>query len=170
MLLVKSSTSSPFKGRRIKILASILASSFFYLIYRYGLIFSDSGKDMQSNNTYLRHDISNATFEINANSCDPLPLLSSFNNPGDVNKLRRTIGLNNMSCYTQHLPIFANYTKQRLAKVKNQLILHIPKTGGTSLCSFAISVNKNVPENNCEFSKYVVVLIQIQTIFCTVCN
>ena len=149
IMLVKSSTSSPFKGRRIKILASILASSFFYLIYRYELIFSD-GKDMQSNNTYLRHDISNATFEINANSCDPLPLLSSFNNPGDVNKLRRTIGLNNMSCYTQHLPIFANYTKQRLAKVKNQLILHIPKTGGTSLCSFAISLNKNVPENNCE--------------------
>ena len=155
MLFVKSSTSSPFKGRRIKILASILASSFFYLIYRYQLIFSD-GKDMQSNNAFHedKADISNATFEINeTNSCDPLPLLSSFNNPGDVNKLRRTIGLNNMSCYTHHLPIFANYTKQRLAKVKNQLILHIPKTGGTSLCSLAKSLNKHVPENNCEFSK-----------------
>ena len=152
MLLVKSSTSPPFKGRRIKILASILASAFFYLIYRYQLIFSDGKDNMQSNNAFHedKADISNVTFEINANSCDPLPLLSSFNNPGDVNKLRRTIGLNNMSCYTQHLPVFANYTKQRLAKVKNQLILHIPKTGGTSLCSLAKSLNKHVPENNCE--------------------
>lgn len=83
--------------------------------------------------------------------------LLSFDNPGEVNSLRRTMGIEKPACYERHLPFFANYTKHRLDNVKNHLVLHIPKCGGTSLCTLAKRYNKSVPDkftvpkggNNC---------------------
>ena len=98
-------------------------------------------------------------------NCHPLPdqftsfydYLLSFDNPGEVNSLRRTMGIEKPACYDHHLPFFANYTKHRIDNVKNHLVLHIPKSGGTSLCTLAKRYNKSVPDkftvpkgsNNC---------------------
>ena len=88
--------------------------------------------------------------------CTLLPDLSSFDNPGEVNSLRRTLGLEKPTCYTQYLPVFENYTRIRLSNVKQHLSLHIPKTGGTSLCQLARSHNISTPKtNNCyEFYRF----------------
>ena len=82
---------------------------------------------------------------------DPiLPETLSSMTPGEVNTLRRTTGLANPVCYTKYLPLFAEYTRKRIEHIKNHLVLHIPKAGGTSLCDLATSLKKDTPtSNNC---------------------
>ena len=80
--------------------------------------------------------------------CPPLPDLSTIGNPGEVNRLRRILAMENPTCYVRYLPVFANYTRNRLNTVKNHLMLHIPKTGGTALCQEAKLLNKQVPEES----------------------
>ncbi len=64
--------------------------------------------------------------------------LSSSSSPGEIHKMRRMIALsNNSSCYTRYLPAFINYTLTRMENVHNHLNLHLPKSGGTSICSLA---------------------------------
>lgn len=64
-------------------------------------------------------------------------LFSSLSS-GDIHKMRRMIALSgNSSCYSRFLPSFVNYTVHRIKHVHNHLNLHIPKSGGTSICSLA---------------------------------
>ena len=58
---------------------------------------------------------------------------------GKIHKMRRMIALSgNSSCYTRYLPAFVNYTLKRIDhNIHNHLNLHIPKSGGTSICSLA---------------------------------
>lgn len=64
-------------------------------------------------------------------------LFSSLSS-GDIHKMRRMIALSgNSSCYSRFLPSFVNYTLHRIKHVHNHLNLHIPKSGGTSICSLA---------------------------------
>lgn len=74
-------------------------------------------------------------------------LFSSSAGAEDANTMRRMIALspgNNTSCYKQYLPMFVNYTLNRIRHVKRHINLHIPKSGGTSLCQLAKQYsNKN---------------------------
>lgn len=80
-------------------------------------------------------------------------LFSSIS-PGEIHKMRRMIALSgNSSCYTQYLPSFVNYTINRIKHVHNHLNLHIPKSGGTSICSLATEkfekyTNFTIPTTN----------------------
>jgi len=81
--------------------------------------------------------------------CPPAPDLSSLD-AGAINRLRRSIGIENPACYARYLPLFAEYMKNRLTMNPHHLSLHIPKTGGTSLCKLARSLNKVTPKtSNC---------------------
>ncbi|KAL7552175.1 hypothetical protein ACHAWF_015392 [Thalassiosira exigua] len=62
----------------------------------------------------------------------PLP-----DDPGAVNQLRRKVATENPSCYERHFLSFARYAISRINTVNDHLCLHIPKTGGTSLCTLA---------------------------------
>lgn len=65
-------------------------------------------------------------------------LFSSLFSSGEIHKMRRTIALSgNSSCYSRFLPSFVNDTLHRIKHVRNHLNLHIPKSGGTSVCSLA---------------------------------
>lgn len=81
-----------------------------------------------------------------------LPLLRNETiDPGDVNRLRRVVAMDNPSCFEKHFAIFANYFSDRINEVKNHLFLHIPKAGGTSICSIAKKSEKEISldANNC---------------------
>lgn len=92
--------------------------------------------------------------EGTSKECHPLPQLLALN-PGEVNTLRRTLGLENPTCYEHYLPVFAEYSRNRQVNVKKHISLHIPKTAGTSLCSLAKSLEKEVPPtNNCFESRH----------------
>ena len=82
---------------------------------------------------------------------DPLlPETLSSMTPGEVNTLRRTTGLANPVCYTKYLHLFVEYTRKRIERIKNHLVLHIPKAGGTSLCDLATNLKKDTPtSDNC---------------------
>lgn len=71
--------------------------------------------------------------------------------PGEINQLRRALALDNPSCYDSHFSTFANLFKTRISTVKNHMFLHIPKAGGTSICSLAKESGKQVETsgNNC---------------------
>ena len=63
---------------------------------------------------------------------------------GEMNKMRRMVALSsNSSCYTRLLPMFVNHTLHRIDHIHNHLNLHIPKSGGTSMCSLATHKSKN---------------------------
>lgn len=73
----------------------------------------------------------------NKSGNDVSTLFSSLSS-GDIHKMRRMIALSgNSSCYSRFLPSFVNYTLHRIKHVHNHLNLHIPKSGGTSICSLA---------------------------------
>jgi len=83
-------------------------------------------------------------------NCNASALLSlSSSDPGEINRLRRKLALENPSCYEHHFSAFANYTMSRLSSIKKHLSLHIPKSGGTSLCELAELKNETVRDNNC---------------------
>ena len=83
-------------------------------------------------------------------------LFSSLSS-GEIHKMRRKMALSgtgNSSCYTRSLPSFINYTLNRIKHVRNHLNLHIPKSGGTSICSLATQksekyTNFTVASSNC---------------------
>jgi hypothetical protein len=57
--------------------------------------------------------------------------------PGNVNSFRRRLAMEDSTCYEQSFSSLARHFINRLNTVKPHLHLHIPKTGGTSLCSLA---------------------------------
>lgn len=57
--------------------------------------------------------------------------------PGEVNSFRRRLAMEDPICYEQSFSLLARHFINRLSTVKPHLHLHIPKTGGTSLCSLA---------------------------------
>jgi len=59
----------------------------------------------------------------------------------DVNLFRRELVMSNYACYEQLRDKFAVYFVNRLPR-KSQFILHVPKTGGTTLCRMAKRENK----------------------------
>jgi len=71
--------------------------------------------------------------------------------------MRRMVALSsNSSCYTRLFPMLTNYTLNRIEHVRNHLNLHIPKSGGTSICSLARQKSKHnanftiaLDSNNC---------------------
>ena len=76
-------------------------------------------------------------------SHNSLTFFSSLSS-GEMNRMRRMVALSsNSSCYTRLLPTFVNYTLNRIEHVHNHLNLHIPKSGGTSICSLATHKSKN---------------------------
>jgi len=76
--------------------------------------------------------------EDSCNESRNISSLFSSMSSGEIYKMRRMIALSgNSSCYTQYLPSFVNYTLNRIKHVHNHLNLHIPKSGGTSICSLA---------------------------------
>ena len=80
------------------------------------------------------HNISSSS-----SSSSLFPSLSS----GEIHKMRRMIAISdNSSCYNRYLPAFINYTLNRMEHVHNHLNLHIPKSGGTSICSLAKQKSK----------------------------
>jgi len=64
-------------------------------------------------------------------------LLDSFANedPGEINRLRRILAIENPTCFDKYFGNFAHHFLKRLKKVKKHLNLHIPKSGGSSFCS-----------------------------------
>ena len=63
--------------------------------------------------------------------------------PGKMNQMRRMIALSDdSSCYSKYLLSFVNYTVNRIKHVQNHLNLHIPKTGGTSICTLVKQKSK----------------------------
>ena len=51
-----------------------------------------------------------------------------------MNQFRRHVGRNNPECLQQHFQVFQQAFETM--RPKKQVILHIPKCGGTSICSF----------------------------------
>ena len=58
-------------------------------------------------------------------------------NPGSINRQRRLLAASSAECYNRLLPHFVRNFRIRLEETKRHLILHVPKTGGTSLCHLA---------------------------------
>eukprot|EP00581_Thalassiosira_minuscula_P029244 CAMPEP_0183787682 /NCGR_PEP_ID=MMETSP0739-20130205/67669_1 /TAXON_ID=385413 /ORGANISM="Thalassiosira miniscula, Strain CCMP1093" /LENGTH=287 /DNA_ID=CAMNT_0026031773 /DNA_START=181 /DNA_END=1041 /DNA_ORIENTATION=+ len=56
-----------------------------------------------------------------------------------LNKLRRELAMANQDKYEEYHSLFAAEFRKRLEQVKKQMVLHIPKTGGTTLCQLAKS-------------------------------
>lgn len=112
-----------------------------------------------------RHGIASAEYTIRGNpnqKDDPPPpcddylnnLLASLANedPGEVNRIRRILAMENRPCYKHYFDIFADHFLHRVKSVKKHLNLHIPKAGGMSLCSIArhSSFGENIPaDTNC---------------------
>mmetsp|Transcript_11886 Transcript_11886/g.18234 ORF Transcript_11886/g.18234 Transcript_11886/m.18234 type:complete len:412 (+) Transcript_11886:61-1296(+) len=68
---------------------------------------------------------------------------------GEINRLRRHLGIDYPDCYETHLPLFLDLFRQRLHTVKRLFNLHIPKAGGTSFCDMAKnSANWSVVTNS----------------------
>ena len=57
--------------------------------------------------------------------------------PGSINRQRRLLAASSAECYELLLPHFVQNFRRRLDGTKRHLILHVPKTGGTSLCRLA---------------------------------
>lgn len=58
-------------------------------------------------------------------------------NPGSINRQRRLLAASSAECYDRLLPHFVRNFRRRLDGTKRHLILHVPKTGGTTLCHLA---------------------------------
>ena len=160
------SKQAPASGRASRIFVMIVLTALFacwdsskvisHISYQKkmdGVVKMDNSSESSDKNETKHHRDALADKQdeesLNEEECT-LPELSSFDNPGEVNSLRRRLGLEKPRCYAQYLPVFANYTRDRLSKVKSHLSLHIPKTGGTSLCQLARSLNISTPKpNNC---------------------
>ena len=101
----------------------------------------DAGKEKERRRDAL--SLCNKTLSLSLEA-----LFSSSTGAENANTMRRMIALspgNNTSCYKQYLQMFVNYTLNRIRRVKHRHInLHIPKSGGTSLCQLAKQYsNKN---------------------------
>jgi hypothetical protein len=57
---------------------------------------------------------------------------SSTSTAADVNKFRRELMIHNQECFQEHAHLFKEHFISRLAL--KQLMLHIPKAGGSSIC------------------------------------
>lgn len=98
-----------------------------------------------------------STAVLPSSSCNRVVYLDNAD-PGKVNQLRRKLASNDPSCYEHHLSAFVTYFRNRLDNVKKHLNLHIPKSGGSSLCQLARSSNKTTPPGNCYQRKYFIPL------------
>mmetsp|Transcript_10464 Transcript_10464/g.21488 ORF Transcript_10464/g.21488 Transcript_10464/m.21488 type:complete len:369 (-) Transcript_10464:214-1320(-) len=98
----------------------------------------------------IHHDVVSAEYTIRGNPNvrdDPPPpcddylnnLLASLANedPGEVNRIRRILAMENRPCYKHYFDVFADHFLHRVKSVKKHVNLHIPKAGGMSLCSVA---------------------------------
>ena len=84
--------------------------------------------------------------------CDNVPELVlnlSVTLPWEINALRRTLALGDAPCFEQHFDLFAHAFAIRTTKLCKILHLHIPKTGGTSLCSLAKENSLSTPGSFC---------------------
>ena len=83
------------------------------------------------NNTRFFPFSEDSTDEIR---CETIPQLLSDNNlqPSEVNSLRRSLMMSDPSCFERHLESFKQIFLSRIKKKHVQL--HIPKSGGTSIC------------------------------------
>lgn len=114
----------------------------FATMYYPGLLTSD-----YSATTWNNSNMTSSSF------CNPVIHINSSADPGNVNKLRRELMSSNdttYACYEQYyFEQFASYFAHRLLTVKKHLNLHIPKTGGTSLCKMVKDNNVTSPPGNC---------------------
>ena len=84
--------------------------------------------------------------------CENVPdmvLNLSVTLPWEINALRRTLALGDAPCFEQHFDLFAHAFAIRTTKLCKILHLHIPKTGGTSLCSLAKENSLSTPGSFC---------------------
>jgi hypothetical protein len=66
-------------------------------------------------------------------TCNSIPeFLSNISEPSEVNKIRRLLIMEHPDCFQNHFVLFAEKFNSRL--MKKHVMLHIPKTGGTSVC------------------------------------
>ena len=91
-------------------------------------------------------------------SCQSIPELLSNDDlhPSKVNSIRRRLMIEDPSCFQSHIELFGQMFQSRIKE--KHVMLHIPKTGGTSICQSVqeegILAN---PEGNCwkeEFCPY----------------
>ncbi len=86
---------------------------------------------------------------------DDLPVLLDAlaqDDPGEINRLRRILAIENPTCFQQHFGHFARHFLDRLHNTPRQINLHLPKSGGSSLCSVAKEAGKvqgQPSHNNC---------------------
>ena len=70
--------------------------------------------------------------------------------PGEVNKLQRNLASEDPLRFQHRFLDFATYFRNRIGSMRKHLNLHIPKSGGSSLCKLAKLVKKEThPSNNC---------------------
>lgn len=78
--------------------------------------------------------------------CDTVPeRIRNVGDASEINALRRRLMLHDPSCFARQLNLFAEVFRSRL-KMKH-LMLHIPKTGGTSVCN-AVKKRSSLTHSN----------------------
>jgi hypothetical protein len=86
-------------------------------------------------------------------SCDSVPeiLSSKSTNPFEINALRRRLAIHDPACFDKHFALFRQVFLTRLAQIQKHVHLHIPRSGGTSLCELVqTQSNMTVPtKSNC---------------------
>ena len=82
--------------------------------------------------------------------CHRVPgMLANATTPWEVNRLRRKLALVDPLCMEEHFPIFAQAFRARHGQSMKQLHLHVPKAGGTTLCSLAKENGLYHGKDNC---------------------
>jgi len=83
--------------------------------------------------------------------CSEVPnLVKNSSHPYEINEMRRQLSLIYPDCLAQHMHVFSENFKRRLQLGLGHLSLHIPKTGGTSICkSIKDTANFTTEGRNC---------------------
>ena len=135
----------PLKATRTILLLILFHYLFFtsYLCYRLNTVEHRDEHSLVSE--YIKpHD------EPSPTDCNSIPyLLSNHSTPFDTNRIRRQLALHNPTCLSQHLQLFITAFHNRHVDDKRHINLHIPKAGGTSLCSIVHNSSLSEPSPFC---------------------
>ena len=107
--------------------------------------------------TIINHRVNITKHDDGEQQCEELVSSASKKesvDPGEINRLRRKLAMEDPSCYQRSYSIFAQFFRSRLKQVTSHLHLHIPKAGGTSLCELASSYKETITSHNCWADKY----------------